>query len=36
MLDGGKIFFVVVEIIRGGRRIAPEREALVTSSALWC
>ena len=29
MLDGGKIFFVVVEIIRGGRRIAPEREALV-------
>jgi regulator of sigma E protease len=29
MLDGGRIFFVVVEMIRGGRRIAPEREALV-------
>lgn len=29
MLDGGRIFFVVVEILRGGRRIAPEKEALV-------
>ena len=29
MLDGGRIFFVVVEIIRGGRRIAPEKEAFV-------
>ena len=29
MLDGGRIFFVLVEIVRGGRRIAPEKEALV-------
>lgn len=29
MLDGGRIFFVVIEIVRGGRRIAPEKEALV-------
>jgi regulator of sigma E protease len=29
MLDGGRMLFVVVEILRGGRRIAPEREALV-------
>ncbi len=29
MLDGGRIAFVVLEIIRGGRRIAPEKEAIV-------
>ena len=29
MLDGGRIAFVVLEIARRGRRIAPEREALV-------
>lgn len=29
MLDGGRMFFVFVEILRGGRRIAPEREAMV-------
>jgi regulator of sigma E protease len=29
MLDGGRIVFVLLEIIRGGRRIAPEKEALV-------
>lgn len=29
MLDGGRIFFVFLEILRGGRRIAPEKEALV-------
>ena len=28
-LDGGRIFFVLVEILRGGRRISPEREGLV-------
>ncbi len=28
-LDGGRIFFVLVEIVRGGRRISPEREGLV-------
>lgn len=29
MLDGGRVAFVVIEILRGGRRIAPEREAMV-------
>lgn len=29
MLDGGRMFFVFLEILRGGRRIAPEKEALV-------
>jgi regulator of sigma E protease len=29
MLDGGRIFFVLIEIIRGGRRVNPEKEALV-------
>ena len=28
-LDGGRIFFVLIEIVRGGRRISPEREGLV-------
>ncbi len=29
MLDGGRILFVFIEILRGGKRIAPEREAMV-------
>ncbi|MDI6858676.1 MAG: M50 family metallopeptidase [Dehalococcoidia bacterium] len=29
MLDGGRIVFVLLEILRRGRRIAPQREALV-------
>lgn len=29
MLDGGRMLFVVIEMLRGGRRIAPEKEALV-------
>jgi regulator of sigma E protease len=29
MLDGGRIFFVLIEILRRGKRIAPEKEALV-------
>ena len=29
MLDGGRVMFVVLEIVRGGRRISPERESLV-------
>lgn len=29
MLDGGRMFFVLIEIVRGGRRISPEKEALV-------
>jgi len=29
MLDGGRIVFVLLEIVRGGRRIAPKKEAIV-------
>lgn len=29
MLDGGRVLFVLIEIARRGRRIAPEKEALV-------
>jgi regulator of sigma E protease len=29
MLDGGRIVFVLVEVLRRGRRIAPQKEALV-------
>jgi regulator of sigma E protease len=29
MLDGGRIMFVTVEILRGGKRVPPEKEALV-------
>ena len=29
MLDGGRIFFLLIEILRGGRRIDPKKEALV-------
>ncbi|MBI4302135.1 MAG: site-2 protease family protein [Chloroflexi bacterium] len=29
MLDGGRIFFVLLEWVRRGKRISPEREALV-------
>jgi regulator of sigma E protease len=29
MLDGGRMFFVVIEVLRGGRRVRPEREAVV-------
>ncbi len=29
MLDGGRIVFVLLEYARGGRRVAPQREALV-------
>ena len=29
MLDGGRIFFLLIEVVQGGRRIAPEREAIV-------
>ena len=28
-LDGGRLLFVIIEAFRGGRRIAPKREALV-------
>ena len=29
MLDGGRAMFVLIEVARRGRRIAPEREAMV-------
>jgi regulator of sigma E protease len=29
MLDGGRIFFLIIEALRGGKRIAPEKEAVV-------
>jgi regulator of sigma E protease len=29
MVDGGRLFFILIEFLRGGRRIAPEKEALV-------
>lgn len=29
MLDGGRLFFILVETLRGGRRISPQRESLV-------
>lgn len=28
-LDGGRLLFIVIELLRGGRRIAPEKEAVV-------
>ncbi len=28
-LDGGRIVFVLLEVVRGGRRVAPQKEALV-------
>jgi regulator of sigma E protease len=29
MLDGGRMAFVIIEILRRGKRIAPAKEALV-------
>lgn len=29
MLDGGRVLFLLIEVARGGKRIAPEKEALV-------
>ena len=29
MFDGGRLAFIVIEFLRGGRRIAPQKEALV-------
>ena len=28
-LDGGRLMFVLIEMLRGGRRVAPEKEAIV-------
>jgi regulator of sigma E protease len=29
MLDGGRVLFILVELLRGGKRVPPEKEALV-------
>ena len=29
MLDGGRVLFILIELIRGGKRVPPEKEALV-------
>ncbi|MCH7699415.1 MAG: site-2 protease family protein [Chloroflexi bacterium] len=34
MLDGGRIVFVLIEIVRRGKRIAPEKEAMVHFAGL--
>jgi regulator of sigma E protease len=28
-LDGGRLLFILIELLRGGRRVAPEKEAIV-------
>ncbi len=33
-LDGGRFFFVLIELIRGGRKIAPEKEGVVHFAGL--
>jgi regulator of sigma E protease len=33
-LDGGRLLFVLIEILRGGKRIAPEKEGLVHLTGL--
>ncbi len=34
MLDGGRVVFVLLEYLRGGRRIAPQKEAMVLFAGL--
>lgn len=33
-LDGGRLFFVLIELVRGGRKISPEKEGLVHFAGL--
>ncbi len=33
-LDGGRLLFVIIEMVRGGRKIAPEKEGLVHFAGL--
>ena len=33
-LDGGRLLFVLLEVVRGGRKIAPEKEGLVHLAGL--
>ncbi len=34
MLDGGRLFFIALEVVRRGKRVAPEKEALVHLAGL--
>jgi regulator of sigma E protease len=34
MMDGGRLLFIFIEFVRRGRRVAPEREALVHLAGL--
>jgi regulator of sigma E protease len=33
-LDGGRLLFVIVEVLRGGKKLAPEREGIVHFAGL--
>jgi regulator of sigma E protease len=33
-LDGGRLLFVIVEVLRGGKKLAPEREGIVHVAGL--
>jgi regulator of sigma E protease len=33
-LDGGRLLFVIIEMLRGGKRVAPEREGIVHLAGL--
>jgi regulator of sigma E protease len=33
-LDGGRLAFVILEVVRGGRKIAPEKEGVVHFAGL--
>ena len=33
-LDGGRLFFIFIEVLRRGRKLAPEREALINLAGL--
>lgn len=33
-LDGGRLLFVIIEILRGGKKVAPEREGVVHFTGL--
>jgi regulator of sigma E protease len=29
-LDGGKLFLILIELIRGGKKISPEKEGIIS------
>jgi regulator of sigma E protease len=33
-LDGGRLLFVIIEVLRGGKKVAPEREGVVHFTGL--